>query len=132
MKYVATSYQQVNILRALDSYVILCLLLIYYFKLEKISYPLSKYSELETMLAMRKLGASYTILAEHFNVKKDTIIYLCRKFGLGGAFNPPIPRTTRVVKESIYTEDTINPGKTYAQYLQEEKDRKWKRLTQRK
>lgn len=105
-------------------------LLIYFFNLRKIAPPLSEYSELETMLAMRKLGASYMILAEHFNVKKDTIVYLCRKFGLGGSINPPIPRTTRERKRASYTEDTINPGKTYAQYLQDEKDRKWKKLTE--
>lgn len=104
---------------------------VYYFNLRKISPPLSQYSELETMLAMRKLGASYTILAEHFSVRKDTIVYLCRKFGLGGAYNPPIARTTRKAKEPLYTEETINPGKTYAEYLKEEKERKWKRLTQR-
>jgi len=77
---------------------------------------------------MRKLGASYMVLAEHFNVEKTTIRYLCRKFGLGGSINPPVHRTTREKKKSFYTEEAINPGKTYAQYLQEEKDRKRKRL----
>lgn len=86
------------------------------------------------MLALRKLGASYLTLANHFNVPKDTIAYLCQRFGLGGKINPPIAgprRTTSITIKVNHTEEIINPGKTYAQYLQAEKDRRWKHLTQK-
>ena len=107
-------------------------MLIYYFSLKRILPPLNEYSELETMLAMRKLGASYTVLSEHFNCSRNTIEYLCQKFGLGGSINPPIARTTRIEKKPLYTEEKINQGKTYKEYLQAEKLRKCKNLTQRK
>lgn len=80
------------------------------------------------MLAKRKLGASYTELAEEFNVSKNTIIHLCQKFGLGGSMNPPLARTTRKKPRFLYAESGI-PVKNYADYLEEEKQRKWRDLT---
>jgi len=106
-------------------------MLVYFFSLKKLNAPLSTYSNLETMLAKRKLGASYMSLADEFGVTKDTIVYLCRKFGLGGKMNPPLARTTRVKPPRLYNELRINLGKTYAEYLQDEQDRKWKNLTQK-
>lgn len=84
------------------------------------------------MLALRKLGYSYNVLADRYNVPKSTIRYLCRKFGLHeGTVQAVIvrQRTTTEVPTVTYTEETINPGKTYAEYLKEERERKWKRLT---
>lgn len=106
----------------------------YYFRLERIVSPLNQYAQLELMLALRALGYSYTELAEKFKCPRNTIEYLCQKFGLGGAKKPPIARS-RTTSMKIHTpyyenEERINPGRTYAEYLQIEKERKWKRLTQ--
>lgn len=96
------------------------------------------------MLALRKLNWSYNELSEEFKVPKTTIRYLVRRFGLAGAYNPPIrgklamphlyPKgsATRTTGKILYSNpiETTNPGKTYKQYLEDEKNRKWKRLTQ--
>lgn len=107
----------------------------YFFKLNKLSPPLHEYSQLEEMLALRKLGWSYTTLADKYKVPKTTIRYLCRKFGLHeGTVQVTIIRTTTTPVSKIMhneQEEVINPGKTYAQYLQDQKDRKWQRLTQK-
>ncbi len=109
-------------------------MLIYFFDLKRVSPPLNIYSELERMLALRKLNWSYGELSEEFSVPKTTIRYLVRRFGLAGRINPPVlaqHRTTRIIKKVIYSEDIDSYAtKTYAEYLQDEKDRKWKRLTQ--
>lgn len=107
-------------------------MLVYFFSLKRISPPLNVYGELEKMLALRKLNWSYTKLSEEFKVPKTTIRYLVRRFGLAGKYNPPIrSRTTRRLIVPLYTEleERINPGKTYAEYLKDDQDRKWRRLT---
>ncbi len=89
---------------------------------------------LEEMLALRKLGYSYTLLSDKYGVPKTTIRYLCRKFGLHeGAVQTVLirKRTTTILPKPSHTEETINRGKTYAEYLQIEKQRKWLRLTQK-
>lgn len=101
-------------------------MLIYFFKLERLSPPLNQYPELERMLAMRKLGYSYTVLAEYFGVPKLTIRYLVRKFGLAeDTIQPKVirKRTTIKIPVHTYNEEIINPGKSYAEYLREEKKR---------
>ena len=106
---------------------------VYLFRLQKLNPPLNVYSELETMLALRSLNWSYTALAKKFDVSKDTIIYLCRKFGLGGAKKPPIKlSTTRSTSKISYTKPTENDysTKTYADYIRDENERRWKKLTQ--
>ena len=111
-------------------------MLIYFFRLEKLTPPLRDYSQLELMLSLRKLGYSYTALADRFNVPKTTIRYLCRKFGLHERTVHTIVsrqdiRTTRPEPKILHNEkdEPINTGKTYAEYLKDERDRKWKRLT---
>lgn len=105
-------------------------MLTFYFKIQKLTPPLHEYSQLEEMLALRALGHSYTVLSDKYGVPKTTIRYLCRKFGL----NHEVPtvvirqRTTTVPETTTYTEK-INEGKTYAEYLQAERERKWLRLT---
>lgn len=110
-------------------------MLVYFFRLTKLSKPLNVYSELEKMLAMRKLGCSYQKLANEFQVDKLTIRYLCKRFGLAGTMNPTSARTTTKRPESSYHRATqtesINPGKTYAEYIKDEQNRKWKALIQR-
>lgn len=114
----------------------MCLMLIYFFKLHSLTEPLNDYSQLEEMLALRKLGWSYTVLADRFNVPKTTIRYLCRKFGLAEniqvTVTRPDGRTTTKTPRILHNEmdEVINPGKSYAEYLQDERDRKWRRLTQ--
>lgn len=106
-------------------------MLVYFFPLKRLTPPLHQYSQLELMLSLRKLGWSYTRLADHFNVPKTTIRYLCRKFGLSEK-----TVTTVIVREHTtvgrtyptYDEERINPGKTYAEYLKEERERARKRL----
>jgi len=109
-------------------------MLIYFFAMERITPPLNQYSELERMLALRRLNWSYTELAEEFKVKKTTIRYLVRRFGLNGKYKPPIRkgRATSKYAHILYAEKKVNPGKTYAQYLQEENERKWRLALQRK
>ena len=105
---------------------------VYLFRIKKLNAPLNIYSELETMLALRSLNWSYNDLADKFHVSRDTIIYLCRKFGLGGAKQPPIKhqRTTRAILKPIYDEPNDYSTKTYADYIRDEKERRWKKLTQ--
>jgi len=110
-------------------------MLVYFFDLKRLSKPLNEYSQLEEMLALRSLGWSYMALADKFNVPKTTIRYLCRRFGLANNVRVTVLRqdvstTTSHHIETYTEEDRINPGKTYAEYLQEEKDRKWRKLLQ--
>lgn len=111
-------------------------MLVYFFSLKRLTPPLNVYSELERMLTLRRLNWSYGELSEEFAVPKTTIRYLIRRFGLAGRFNPPTRanhRTTRTITNTVYsslTESKDYSQKTYADYLQDEKDRKWKRLTQ--
>lgn len=109
-------------------------MLIYRFDLHRVSKPLNHYPLLEEMLALRALGASYTVLADRYEVPKYTIRFICRKFGLAGNVKTITirQRTTTTVSKYSYDEEKINPGKTYKQYLEDEKMRKWKRLTQKK
>lgn len=111
----------------------------YFFLLQKVSLPLREYSELERMLAMRKLGYSYQALADKFKVEKTTIRYLCRKFGLSEKTVQPLYYRERIYtisvkKQTAYDEKEgpINQGKTYAEYLKEDEDRRHRRkLTNR-
>lgn len=111
-------------------------MLVYFFNLRKLSQPLNEYSQLEEMLALRSLGWSYTTLSDKFKVPKTTIRYLCRRFGLAGNVKVTVfredTRTTTKQPKTTYDEryDRINPGKSYAEYMQDERDRKWRRLTQ--
>lgn len=114
-------------------------MLCYFFRLTKLSQPLNEYSQLEEMLALRKLGWSYTLLADKFSVPKTTIRYLCRRFGLAenAVATTTIRRdsgATRPKPPALYNEkdERINKGKSYAEYLKEEQDRKWRDLMQRK
>lgn len=74
------------------------------------------------------MGFSYQILADTFHVEKTTIRYLCRRFGLASNIHTLVKRidirTTTKKIEPVYTEENINPGKSYAQYIQDEKNRK--------
>ncbi len=108
-------------------------MLIYFFKLRSLTAPFTKYPRLEEMLALRKLGYSYTVLADRYRVPKYTIRYICRRFGLAGKTATKIRSATTTRKQNKKTPilETINQGKTYAEYLQDERDRKWKRLTQK-
>lgn len=109
-------------------------MLVYFFRLEKLSQPLNKYPLLEEMLALRALGWSYTTLSDKYSVPKTTIRYLCRRFGLSGNTKTTYIRTSRTttaMPPELYTdEERINPGKSYAEYLRDERERKWRRLTQ--
>jgi len=99
----------------------------YFFKLQKITPPLNQYPKLEEFLALRALGWSYMALSDRFGIDKSTVRYICRKFGFHEqVVQVRIFRTTTIMPKSIYNEqeEVINPGKTYAQYLQEAKQRK--------
>lgn len=111
---------------------IIRIMLIYFFALERITPPLNQYSELERMLALRRLNWSYTELSDEFKVKKMTIRYLVRRFGLNGKYKPPIRKGHATSKYDylLYSEEKLNPGKTYAQYLQADKERKCRELNQ--
>lgn len=109
-------------------------MLVYFFRLSRVSEPFNEYAQLEEMLALRSLGWSYTALADKYNVPKLTIRYLCRRFGLAGTVTVTTPRqdartTTESSSTSYSEEEHINPGKSYAEYLQDERERKWRRLT---
>lgn len=102
-------------------------MLVYFFRVQQLTSPFNDYSELEKMLALRAMGFSYTVLAETFNVPKLTIRYLCRRFGLDEKNVTTIvvrqAATTRRPKYD-YSEEKINPGKTYAEYVREERERR--------
>lgn len=104
--------------------------LVYFFRMEKITPPLNEYTELERMLALRSLRWSYGELADEFNVEKTTIRYLVRRFGLAGKYKPPVrqSRATSKYAHILYAKEAINPGKTYLEYLQDDKNRRWRQL----
>lgn len=96
-------------------------------------------SKLYEMLALREMGWSYTALAERYNCPKLTIRYLSRKYGLGHeVIKVTVNRTTYLrattsppIEVSISEtgpDGKISQGKTYAEYLKEEAERKYRRL----
>lgn len=108
-------------------------MLTFFFNVRKLTHPLDQYPRLEEFLALRSLGASYGVLAAKFGIEKTTVRYICRRFGLAGAKNPPIRHKTTTSKPLLpsYDEEKVNPGRTYADYLKIEQKRKWNRLTQK-
>ncbi len=93
-------------------------------------------NKLDEMLFLRGAGWSYTALAERYGCPKLTIRFLARKNGLGQTVQIQfghqdyLRATTPLVKEStIKAEERVSEGKSYAEYLKEEKERRWKRLT---
>jgi hypothetical protein len=94
-------------------------------------------SKLYEMLALREMGWSYTALAERYNCPKLTIRYLSRKYGLGHEIVTVTVDRQRYLRATTQpspdvtigqTEEKICEGKTYAQYLKEEAERKYRRL----
>lgn len=98
--------------------------------------------KLEEMLNLRLQGWSYTALAEKYDCPKLTIRFLARRNGLGG--NNIVVQVTRqdylrmnttpleeVTVVQTAPEERISQGKTYAEYLKDEHNRKWRRLTQK-
>lgn len=96
------------------------------------------------MLALRGQGWSYTALAEKYECPKLTIRFLARKYGLDG--NTVIVQFTRqdylktitialppaTIIQTTSSEEKVSEGKTYAQYVKDEKERRWKHLIQSK
>ncbi len=90
-------------------------------------------SKLYEMLALRSQGWSYTALAERFDCPKLTIRFLARKYGMGQntisvqyTRTDYLSATTRDMQETTQTttEERVNEGKTYAEYLAEEQARR--------
>lgn len=96
-------------------------------------------NKLDEMLFLRGAGWSYTALAERFECPKLTIRFLARKYGLTGDYitiqysrQDYLRTTTTPPQESTIggtqPEEKISEGKTYAEYLKDEAERKRKRL----
>jgi hypothetical protein len=99
-------------------------------------------AKLEELLVLRRRGWSYGVLAIIYECPKTTIRFMVRKHELASDMVKPVlklktvrdtlpesePHTTRKVPELPSTVETINEGKTYAQYLQEEQERKRAKL----
>lgn len=88
------------------------------------------------MLALRSQGWSYTALAERFECPKLTIRFLTRKHGLGEQIitvqftRTDYLRTTTRPQEEVTmggSEERVCVGKTYAEYLKEDQERKNKK-----
>lgn len=84
------------------------------------------------MLALRSQGWSYTALAERFECPKLTIRFLARKHGLGReTVTVQFTRTDHLrittspvqAPELSDNEEKVCEGKTYAEYVQEAKER---------
>jgi IS30 family transposase len=86
------------------------------------------------MLRLRSEGMSYPKIGKMFNKDHSTILYWCKRFSVDiGTSVPeaddldwrinkkPIPNK---YKYSALMEETINPGKNYADYLKEAELRK--------
>lgn len=85
------------------------------------------------MLELRRQGWSYSALSEKYSCPRLTIRYLAKKNGLGRESVVTVitrqqayPRTQVLLMD----QERVNPGKTYAEYLEMERQRRWKRLTQ--
>jgi len=94
---------------------------------------------MDEMLFLRGSGWSYTALAEAYDCPKLTIRFLARKYGLTGdtivtqfSRQDYLRTTTNAIQEGTMShtepDGKINEGKTYQEYVQEEKERKRKRL----
>lgn len=87
------------------------------------------------MLLLRLGGWSYQALADKYECPKLTIRHLARKHGLGGETVIVTTQSSKVTRTTIYTSITgtscttgsdgpINPGKTYAEYVREDQERR--------
>lgn len=93
------------------------------------------------MFEKRSSGFSYKRLAEYYGVDHTTIIYWCSRYGIKKhqpinltkeihitmkkRFPAPAPPIKGKYKDIIY--EKVNEGKTYAEYLEEERRRKLKK-----
>ena len=87
-------------------------------------------NKLDEMLFLRATGWSYTALAERYECPKLTIRFLARKNNLNGniavqfTHQQFLRATTTQPKVEVPLEEKISEGKTYVEYLKEEKERK--------
>ena len=91
---------------------------------------------LQEMLELVKQGHSYAFLSRKFECDRSSILYQARKHKierLVKIVNPKSPksypqdgRTFKLKDYYVENGEKINKGKTYAEYVKEEQDRKWK------
>ena len=88
------------------------------------------------MLDLVKQGYSYRSIALKFECDRSSILYQARKHKierLVKIVNPKSPksypqdgRTFKLKDYYVENNEKINKGKTYAEYVKDEQDRKWK------
>lgn len=90
---------------------------------------------LNEMLALRKEGWSYAAIGIKYDRDHSTIVYWCQKSGITPIGLRKIKRVYRprayknvVLPESLMVEERINEGKSYAEYLEEDRKRKYGKL----
>lgn len=95
--------------------------------------------KLNEMIALREKGVSPSVLGRKYNVDHSTIIYHSQKAGIQSVITvsgvvqviKKVPRVTISVSGTVrYDEDgsRINPGRNYAEYLEEAERRRWNQL----
>ena len=93
-----------------------------------------KVKEIDQILNLRREGYSFVFIANQFGKDHTTIIYHCQKAGLAKIRGKrklamiDLIKSHQQVEETTFCieEEVINSGKNYADYLEEEKNRKWK------
>lgn len=101
---------------------------VYHFRTDK--------PKLDEMLTLRGQGWSYTALAEKYACPKLTIRFLARKYGLGQQtisvqftrtdYLRTTTRPSEVTIGNTGPEGRISQGKTYAEYVKEDQERRKK------
>jgi len=89
-----------------------------------------KYQELIQLLNEKQ---SYKSISRHFNCDHTSVIYWARKIGIPIKYKPTDPMNSNNIstpdhEHKILKTERINPGKNYASYLREEKERNTKRF----
>lgn len=83
--------------------------------------PYTRGFDVEEMLELCKDGWSYSELGRRYGKDHTTILYHCRKHGIravGTPTEPPKPH-----KYDYIFNESINPGKSYKEYLAEAMER---------
>ena len=97
---------------------------------------------LEEMLVLRMAGATYNDLGRRYEVDHTTIIYHCKKAGIGTPELEPVKlkRKERIIVPKqivqrreirlhpILAAERMNTGKTYAEYVEAQHQRRYAHL----
>ena len=86
--------------------------------------------EIQQMIQMRRDGYSTVEIGRKFGKDHTTITHHCQNAGITKNIKKIFKKVEPFELEQLaelVDEEPVNKGKTYAEYLEEEKNRKWKK-----